>query len=237
MNTKLSRVAVLAATIAMTGAIIGGTSGTAAAAPKGLRSAATQTQQSQLAATPVPSAESVPATSPLHALNGHVSFSKDGYSLDAPASILAQVPTADLDNFKTYLAQVNSAVKSGKLVMSADGVATPAGSSSSPRVSANAVEGRAAAATSHGYIKSHWYGLEVGLDSWLTNKVEGGAWTGAGLGGLAVLLGDGPYAGAVAGALAIAAGEIQVCQHQDGWTIIYWLGAISPTAFVCNPFG
>ncbi|TQF02847.1 hypothetical protein E6W39_11985 [Kitasatospora acidiphila] len=88
-----------------------------------------------------------------------------------------------------------------------------------------------------GYIKTHWYGIEVGLDSWLTNKVEGGFWVGAGVAGLAAALGGGPYAAAVAAALGIIAGGIQVCQHRDGWTIIYWLGSIGAGGFVCNPFG
>ncbi|MBD0689010.1 hypothetical protein [Streptomyces sp. CBMA123] len=89
----------------------------------------------------------------------------------------------------------------------------------------------------HGYIKTHWYGVEVGLDSWLTNKVEGGFWTGAGISGLVAALGGGPYAGAVAAALGVIAGGIQVCQHQNGWTYIYWVGGIGAGGFVCNPFG
>ncbi|MFI9649690.1 hypothetical protein ACIHAA_25785 [Streptomyces sp. NPDC052040] len=54
---------------------------------------------------------------------------------------------------------------------------------------------------------------------------------------LASLLGGGHVAAVVAAALGTAAGAIQVCQHKDGWTILYWLGSIAPYAFVCNPFG
>ncbi|MBD0690869.1 hypothetical protein BG452_32650 [Streptomyces sp. CBMA123] len=182
--------------------------------------------------------ELAPSSSPLHVLNGYVTFSASGYSLDAPASVLKQVPQAQLEQLRSYLAQVNGNIKSGKLEMSPDGVAVPT----------DALLDQVRQSTGHpvphstwrghdGYIKSHWYGIEVGLDSWLTNKVEGGFWVGAGVAGLVAALGGGPYAGAVAAALGVIAGGIQVCQHRDGWTIIYWLGTIGAGGFVCNPFG
>jgi hypothetical protein len=171
----------------------------------------------------------------LHVLNGYVTFSQDGYRIDAPASVLSKVPQGDLDKLNAYINAVNDDIKSGKLVMSDEGVATTA-PSMAPAGNAVADAGVAARAR-HGYIKSHWYGIEVGLDSWLTNKVEGGAWTGSGVATLASLLGGGRTAGVVAAALGIAAGAIQVCQHKDGWTILYWVGPIGPGGFVCNPFG
>jgi hypothetical protein len=187
-------------------------------------------------ASPIPSQELAPASSPLHVLNSYVSFSEDGYTLNAPASVLEEIPSDLLGQLRDYIAQVNGNIKSGSLAMSPEGVALPTA----------AVLSRAAAMSGHaipfntgrhGYIKAHWYGIEVGLDAWLTNKVEGAAWTGSGVSALAALLGGGPYAAPVSGALAVAAGGIQVCQHQDGWTILYWLGAIAPWAYACNPFG
>lgn len=220
----------------MTGALIGGSAGTAIAASKATHFTAAAVQQKQTRLTPVPSSEAAPDSSPLHVLNGYVTYSQDGYRIDAPASVLAKVPQADLDRLNAYIDAVNSDIKSGKLVMSDEGVATTAPSEVSAG-NAAAVSGIAAHPKGHGYIKTHWYGVEVGLDSWLTNKVEGGAWTGSGSATLASLLGGGRTAAVVAAALGIAAGAIQVCQHKDGWTILYWIGPIGPGGFVCNPFG
>ncbi|MFE5039434.1 hypothetical protein [Streptomyces sp. NPDC056683] len=236
LNTKVSRAAVLAMAVAMTGALIGGSASAAIAASKATRITTAETRHKRTSLTPVASTDAAPSSSPLHALNGYVSYSQDGYRIDAPASVLAEVPQADLDKLDAYIDAVNSDIKSGNLVMSAEGVAESA-PSEAPARNASAVEQAAAQSKGHGYIKSHWYGVEVGLDSWLTNKVEGGAWTGAGLATLASLLGGGRTASLVAAALGTAAGAIQVCQHKDGWTILYWLGSIVPTAFVCNPFG
>jgi hypothetical protein len=236
LNIKLARIGALVSAIAITGAIIGGSVDTAVAAPRASSSSVTQEQTSDAPTAPIPVKEFTPAASPLHALNGYVYFSKDGFILKAPKTVLSQVPRANLRSLESYLTHVNSDIKSGKLTMTASGVAIPV-TSASRAAGVHADQVTAFASARHGYIKAHWYGIEVGLDSWLTNKVEGGTWTASGASGLAALLGGGQYAGAVAAALAVAAGEIQVCQHRDGWTIIYWLGTISPTAFACNPFG
>ncbi|WP_280726265.1 hypothetical protein [Kitasatospora sp. MAA4] len=213
-------------------------------------SAATNSQQVQVGAAalhgsgagdPLPASELAPQSSPLHVLNGYVTFSKSGYAIDAPASVLNKVPAAQLEQLQSFLAQVNGNIKSGKLEMSADGVAVPTDAlleSVGQSTGGGLHPIPMGTWRSHdGYIKTHWYGIEVGLDSWLTNKVEGGFWVGAGVAGLAAALGGGPYAGAAAAALGIIAGGIQVCQHRDGWTIIYWLGTIGAGGFVCNPFG
>lgn len=215
----------------------------ASAAPVGSHQVQTGSKAPQGPATGsrLPSGEVAPQSSPLHVLNGYVTFSNSGYSIDAPASVLKQVPATQLAQLRSYVADVNANIRSGKLAMSPEGVAVPTnvltdeigqstGQTGHP--SPNATwRGR------HGYIKTHWYGVEVGLDSWLTNKVEGGFWTGAGISGLVAALGGGPYAAAVAAALGVIAGGIQVCQHQNGWTYIYWVGGIGAGGFVCNPFG
>ncbi|AGS68931.1 hypothetical protein HGI09_49380 [Streptomyces collinus] len=235
LNIRISRAAILAMAITMTGALIGGSAGTAAAATNATHFATAAAQYQQTSLTPVPSAEAAPSSSPLHVLNGYVTYSQEGYRIDAPASVLANVPQADLDKLNAYIDAVSDDIKSGKLVMSDEGVATTA-PSEGPVGITGSVAG-VAAHPKYGYIKTHWYGIEVGLDSWLTNKVEGGAWTGSGAATLASLLGGGRTAGIVAAALGIAAGAIQVCQHKDGWTILYWVGTIGPGTFVCNPFG
>lgn len=178
---------------------------------------------SATAATPE-AAGPVVAKSAISPLAAYVTFSSTGYRLNAPESVLQQVPQDQLKAVQSYLADVNAHIAKGDLVMRPDGTATQAG--------------QLRTTSSHGYITVHWWGIEVGLDPWLTNKVEGGAWVGAGVSALAALLGGGPYAGAVAAVLTVAAGAIQVCTHQDGWTYLYWIGALPPAgSFVCNPFG
>lgn len=213
-------------------------------------SAATNSQQAQVgtaalhgsgAGDHLPAGELAPQSSPLHVLNDYVTFSKSGYSIDAPASVLKKVPAAQLEQLQSFMAQVNANIKSGKLEMSPDGVAVPSdGLLESVGQSTGGGQHPIPMTTwrgHDGYIKTHWYGIEVGLDSWLTNKVEGGFWVGAGVAGLAAALGGGHYAAAVAAALGVIAGGIQVCQHRDGWTIIYWLGTIGAGASSATPSG
>jgi hypothetical protein len=161
LNTKISRATVLALAVVMTGALIGGSAGTAIAASKTARITA-EADHKTASLAPVPSSEAAPSSSPLHVLNGYASYSQDGYRIDAPASVLAEVPQADLDKFNAYIDAVNSDIKSGNLVMSADGVAETA-PSEAPARNALAVEQAAAQSKRHGYIKTHWYGIEVGL--------------------------------------------------------------------------
>lgn len=90
----------------------------------------------------------------------------------------------------------------------------------------------------HGYIKAHWYGLEIKLDSYLVGKVIGGTTTAAGIAtaiGLATAVtGVGGVAGSVvAAALSLASGMISLCQDESGSVTYYvttfgWHG--------CNPF-
>ncbi|WP_329123145.1 hypothetical protein [Streptomyces sp. NBC_01465] len=189
--------------------------------------AATPASATITAGVDIPPGELAPESSPLHVLNPYVTYSGRGFTIDAPRAVLAQVSKPMLRQLLGYVAQLNDHIRAGHLTM------TPAGFATS-----GAAAGRLAADGPHGYIKSHWYGIEVGLDAWLTNKVEGAAWTGSGVSTLAALLGGGPYAGAVAAALAILAGSVQVCQHQNGWTYLYWVGVpVGVGGVVCNPFG
>jgi hypothetical protein len=66
----------------------------------------------------------------------------------------------------------------------------------------------------HGSVTSHWWGLSIYMDAFLTNKVIAavGAATVAGL----VLQGLGEIAWPLAVAIAAAAPYIGFCQHQDG---------------------
>jgi hypothetical protein len=175
--------------------------------------------------------EATPPGSALAPLNGHVLFSRRGYKVDASSATIGQVPSADFAQLKTYFKSVNRAIYRGELTMGSDGIATPAAKHADGRVVPNRTwRGR------HGYIRTHWYGLQVTLDSYLANKVIGGFWVGTGIAALAAALGGGPYAAAIAAVLGIAAGALQLCQNSDYRVTVYFLGSIGVGGWVCNPF-
>jgi hypothetical protein len=169
----------------------------------------------------------VPAA--LAPLSPYVTISKGGYGLHAPQNVLRRVDPSALAALRAYQSSVKKYFRSGQLSMSADGVGVVA--SSGERITPMKTWHG-----SHGFIETHWYGIEVGLDAYLVSKVSSGAFLGSGIAGLAALLGGGPYAGAIAAVLAILGAEVQFCQHSSGWSYLYWLGSIVPGAFICNPF-
>jgi RHS repeat-associated protein len=80
-----------------------------------------------------------------------------------------------------------------------------------------------------GYIKSHWWGIEVYVDSYIANKIIGLTWYADGLATIAILLGGGKYAKWAAALLTVLAGELQFCQNRQGalklhisWADIWW---------------
>lgn len=84
----------------------------------------------------------------------------------------------------------------------------------------------------HAFIASHWYGLQVGTDGLLTKKLEAALSDGASISTLAILLGGGPVAVALAAAFRIFGSGLQLCQKSDGWTYSYYVANV----IVCNPF-
>jgi hypothetical protein len=73
----------------------------------------------------------------------------------------------------------------------------------------------------HNAINVRWWGVEVHLDAYWTNKLLGAMWAGAGVATLisiltAALGGSGLIAGIVAAILAIGAGVIQFCSNSNG---------------------
>ena len=91
----------------------------------------------------------------------------------------------------------------------------------------------------HGYIKAHWWGLEIHVDNWLAGKIQNGTATGsaiaAGVGLASSETGVGGIAGGiVSAALAASAGVQGLCRDEKGEATYY--APISPTqTIVCNP--
>ncbi len=141
-----------------------------------------------------------------------------GIVLDAPEDVLAEIPDEHLAELRTALTKKNTALQQA----------------SGEDVSIEAAVWRG----EHGYIKQHWYGWELGLDSYLAGKVSYGA---VGAGGVATAVGasvSGPAAAIIAGAFSIFVGMMGMCKREDGWTYIYMLGTppFTPGGVVCNPF-
>lgn len=91
----------------------------------------------------------------------------------------------------------------------------------------------------HGYVKAHWWGLEIHVDNWLASKIQNGTATGsaiaAGVGLASSETGVGGVAGGiVSAALAASAGVQGLCRDDKGEATYY--APISPTpTIVCNP--
>ena len=91
----------------------------------------------------------------------------------------------------------------------------------------------------HGYIRAHWWGLEVHVDSWLAGKIQNGTATasaiaaGIGLASSETAVG-GIAGGVVAAVLAASAGVQGLCRDEKGEATYYAPIAPQPT-IVCNP--
>lgn len=170
--------------------------------------------------SPVSATTEFPATlDSVSQLEGYVETTPTGYVLDAPDSVIKHVDPEALSSLESYWAQVRQDIASGSLIY-ADGQYVERSS--------------LAKSSSHGFIKRKWYGYQIGMDSWLVTKIEGGLGTAA----VAAALGGGAAATPIAAALGGSAAMLQVCTHKNGWVYIYWVGGVPPTGgLVCNPFG
>lgn len=175
----------------------------------------------------VPTSEWLPVDNQLSILNSYIQFSSVGFQIAAPDDVLQKVPATQLDALHATISQINSYVAEKKLTMTANGIAIP--TRHSKLLSKWSGE--------HGYIETHWYGLEVHLDAYAASKVINGAWAGSGSAALAAVLGGGPWAVPVSAALATGAGVVGLCQASNGSVTVYFLTLTSPLpAAVCNPF-
>lgn len=161
-------------------------------------------------------------------LDPYVTAGSQGWKLDAPAKVLAQVPSADLQKLKTQVDQMNGYVKDGKIPSPKEA----SGAGLAQTKSAMQSSGK------HGYVKMHWYGMEFGLDKYLIGKLSGGLGAVGGASGLAAAMGaTGPAAPVVGAVAALLVAEMYVCQHENGWSIMYAVGVPPYGTVVCNPFG
>lgn len=201
------------------------TTGTAQASAS-LVSAPQATQSSELSGSS--SVQGAAAPTALQVLQPYVHATDLGYVIDAPASVLATVNPTSLGELRAYHASVAEFLAEGSLqLVSGNYVSSGASVANLTAVSP-------AASGAHGYVISRWYGLEVGIDSWLADKISAGM----GAVGVATAIGGGPYGAPVAIILAAGFVIIQACTHQNGWSYIYWVGMLPPFGQpVCNPFG
>lgn len=162
------------------------------------------------------------ADSGTEALGRYVRATQTGYVLRAPASVLATVDPAQLAGLRSYWSSVSHLVDSGQLVRLGDSYVSPGMTTYSTWRG------------SHGYIKTHCYGLEVGLDGYLRDKISGGLDVGA----IAAAIGGGPWGIAIGTTFGLPASMLLVCEHTNGWSYVYWVGTVPPYGgMVCNPFG
>lgn len=136
--------------------------------------------------------------------------------------MLATVDPAQLAGLRSYWSSVSHLVDSGQLVRLGDSYVSPGMTTYSTWRG------------SHGYIKTHCYGLEVGLDGYLRDKISGGLDVGA----IAAAIGGGPWGIAIGTTFGLSASMLLVCEHTNGWSYVYWVGTVPPYGgMVCNPFG
>jgi hypothetical protein len=151
--------------------------------------------------------DAVPAK--LQVLEPYVHLGETGYTIDAPESVLNQVDSTALKNLEAYHAWVN------------------------PLLAEDEVAALTRHSGPHGYWENHWYGIKVGVDKYLVDKLVGGL----GAAAAAAAIGGGDVGIAVGRILAAGAGIVKACQHDNGWAYIYFLAATPPLGGAyCNPF-
>lgn len=155
-------------------------------------------------------------------LDAYVKESDSGISLEAPADILAGLPEEHVNELRVLIAKKNEGAWE-----------------SSEAEGAQDVTIAATWRGEHGYLKSHWYGWELGMDGYLAGKVLAGVF---GVAAVCTAIGVStkhPAAGVIAAAFGLLGAMIMACKHKDGWTYIYLLGMppFTPSTVVCNPFG
>ncbi len=145
----------------------------------------------------------------------YVQESAHGYSLAAvPASVVAEVGKSRIDALQKYWGAINPVIATDtttvRTAAATTATVTPATTYRGP----------------HGYVKTHWWGLEVGLDKYAVDKLTGG---GASVAGICALLG---VPAAVAVVILVAVAILKICQKSSGWSYVYQVLGV----WGCNPF-
>lgn len=169
----------------------------------------------------------------LEVLAPYVRVTSEGYVLHAPASVKNRVDPTMMRELESYWKTVRQLAHSGSIRLSD----TQSTNTYSGGVTVSWRPFRPPTWRGpHGHIKLHWFGLEVGVDAYLRDKIAGGMQ----LGTVATLIGGGPWGTAVATVLLAGTGLLYVCKHSNDWSYIYFvgIGIVSLTGSpVCNPFG
>src|SRR5690349_22235380 len=163
----------------------------------------------------------------VHLLDPYVQRQADGtFTVNAPKSIVDAIPAGVYQTVMASTRKVNSLIKSGELA------STP---SKDVYVTG---KGAAYGIQSGNHFQSHWWGIELDLDSNMTNRVEGLMNAGAGGAALvAVLAAEGVISspgafpsGAASAIMWMGAGVVQACSNSNGvqfymtWNGAPWCG-------------
>lgn len=164
-------------------------------------------------------------------LDPYVKDTADGWSLEAPNSVVDTIPSAKLAAIREHIATHKTDVQSGQFVKVAPEPGAADGDFHVQWIKRGP----------HGNIRDHWYGYEIRFDSYIVDKLSGGLGAIGGAGALAILLGvvasDGVFAILIAAA-AVVAGMATVCKNDKGWVTVYLIKAPGTPigwAAVCNP--
>ncbi len=194
----LTGAAALAVTAAMVASVV-----PAQAAPADAGVAHTRTVQ--------PGASGELATA-VRLLTPHVRRQADGtFAVRASARVVAEVGAARFAAIDGSMQRVNAMIASGELVSDAD-------------LGVRLADGGALARGGVNKLSFHWWGVELALDSYWTNKLIAAINAGAGAAAIAaVLAGAGVIsspgaipAGVASGILWVGASAIQFCSNENG---------------------
>ncbi|WP_438388751.1 hypothetical protein [Actinopolyspora saharensis] len=168
----------------------------------------------------------------LNQVKPYVSVDSNGVTMTVPEEVEKNLPREEMEQLREYQSQINQLIADGAAEVRPDGTIVPSDSAEG----GNSELLRAP--TGHGYVKAHWYGLEVAFDSWVRNKINATGGVGALVGAIAT----GPWAVVIEAASGVIVAEANACAHEDGYTYMYFIGVTAPVTGgiptpVCNPFG
>lgn len=181
------------------------------------------------------------------ALTPYVKSSAAGWTIEAPASVLATIPSETLVGITAHIEEANQLIREGKLVVQPDGSAVVGrtGSSSPGVLSVSPSESKIEEIWrgSHGSVRDHWWGWEFRMDNWAFNQIKNMLHAGAAVGAVAAAIAA--FVGAASApvlaimipvALAMIA-IWAICERPNG-SAWYYLWTVSglPYPGACRPF-
>lgn len=172
----------------------------------------------------------VPDQQTIRTLEQYVGSTADGWVLNAPESVLENLPTDSIGAIHRHISESAQIHREGGFVRSDEPAAQPTWILSGE----------------HGNIRDHWWGYEIRMDGYLVGKLKAGLGVFGGGVALAKAIGvtavSGTVGGIVIAAAALIVSEMYLCQDEKGWLTVYlidssWLpGTHPPYVAACNPF-